>query len=580
MFENLDQPGAATVIPLNKIGEYSGSSTGTSGELEKLLGRRHPEYVKREANWRFFSATYEGGPQWFIENIHRYFREGPDEFRERIERAYRFNHTKEVVDLLNKYLFKQNIVRSPDAPASIQKFWKHATKGGAGINEFAKQISKHCSIFGRVGIVVDRQRISGTSSPVTVEDEKKVGAKTYAYIVSPVDMLDYSLDDEGELNWILIQETFRNDADPFDTKNGEVKVRYRLWTRREMMLIEEVETQKKKKEKTYEITDYVAHNLGQVPIVFADNLLSDEAYGAPSLINDIAYLDRAVANYLSNLDAIIQDQTFSQLVMPAQNLTAGSEEEKAVQEMGTKRVFLYDAAGSTHSPEYISPDPQQAHLILDAIGRIIREIYNTVGLSSERTNKDNATSMDNASGVAKAYDFERVNALLSAKADSLEVVENKIARLVALWNGEEVPDKDEDPKEDCRLVKYPDNFDTRGLYDEFDIAARLMLVEAPDGIRQQQMRMVVEKLFPMIDKKTRDKIYKEIDEWPQSMRDLELDAVTMRTAQNDLADPKSNIYKTKTGGKGDATEKANGSAVDEKKPEATKRQGQVTKNTK
>jgi hypothetical protein len=38
------------------------------------------------------------------------------------------------------------------------------------------------------------------------------------------------------------------------------------------------------------------------------------------LIADIAYLDRAAANYLSNLDAIIQDQTFSQLVIPAEAL--------------------------------------------------------------------------------------------------------------------------------------------------------------------------------------------------------------------------------------------------------------------
>ena len=577
MFENLEQAGAATVIPLSQIGDYDNVGAGASDAIEKLLGRRHPEYNKRVANWRFFAATYEGGPQWFNENIHQYYREGPDEFRERIERAYRFNHTKEVVDLLNKYLFKQNIVRSYDAPPSVQKFWKHATKGGAGINEFAKQISKHCSIYGRVGIVVDRQK--ATESSVTMADEAKSGVRTYAYIVSPIDMLDYSLDDEGELNWILIQETYRNDADPFDVKNGEVSTRYRLWTREEMILFAEDKSSKKKKK--YKVIDYVAHKLGQVPVVFADNLLSDEDYGAPSLINDIAYLDRAVANYLSNLDAIIQDQTFSQLVMPAQNLTAGSEEEKAVQEMGTKRVFLYDAAGSTHAPEYISPDPQQAHLILDAIARIIREIYNTVGLSSERTNKDNATSMDNSSGVAKAYDFERVNALLSAKADSLEVVENKIARLVALWNGEEIPDKDEDPEVDCRVVKYPDNFDTRGLYDEFDIAARLMLVEAPDGIRQQQMKMVVDKLFPMLDKATRKDIYDEIEDWPQSMRDLAMEGITMRTAQNDLADPKSNVYKTeKTGGKGDATQAADGSASDEKKPTATKRQGQVTKNTK
>ena len=47
---------------------------------------------------------------------------------------------------------------------------------------------------------------------------------------------------------------------------------------------------------------------------------SESPYFSPSLIDDIAYLDRAVANYLSNLDAIIQDQTFSQLAIPVQSL--------------------------------------------------------------------------------------------------------------------------------------------------------------------------------------------------------------------------------------------------------------------
>ena len=164
-----------------------------------------------------------------------------------------------------------------------------------------------------------------------------------------------------------------------------------------------------------------------------------------------------------------------------------------------------------------------------------------------------------------------------AYATKQEVLE----RVKEIAHSEEVPDKDDDPEIDCRLVKYPDNFDTRGLYDEFDIAARLMLVEAPDGIRQQQMKMVVDKLFPMLDRASRKDIYDEIEDWPQSMRDLAMDGITMRTAQNDLADPKTNVYKTeKTGGKGDATEKADGSASDEKKPTATKRQGQVTKNTK
>lgn len=565
------QPGAATVIPLQAIGNYdhngaAGASGIGSDEIEKLIGRRHPEYVSHIHQWKFFGDTYAGGRQWFPENIFKYYKEGPDEYKERVDRAYRFNHSKEVVDLLNKYLFKQNITRSEDAPEAVKKFWKRATRGGSGINELAKQISKHCSIFGRVGIVVDRQR--PTKPVVTMKDEKEAAVRTYAYIVNPDDMLDYSFDDEGQLNWILIRETYREDGDPFNVDSVEPKVRFRLWTRDYWALY--AETIKGEK-KTYELIDGDSHGLGVVPVVLADNLLTDELYGAPSLINDIAYLDRACANYLSNLDAIIQDQTFSQLVMPAQNVMSGGEEAQQLFEMGTKRVFLYDAAGSNHAPEYISPDPSQAHLILDVVSRIIKEIYNSVGLSSERTNKDNAVSMDNSSGVAKAYDFERVNALLSAKADSLEAVENKIARLVAKWNGND--------KEDNNYVQYPDNFDTRGLYDEFDIAARLMLVEAPDKIRQEQMRTVVDKLFPMLKKELREEIEKEIKDWPPDPMEA-MAGVATRTSQNNLADPTSTVYKSKSGGKGDATKAADGSAADKKRPETTSRQGEVTKNTK
>lgn len=567
MSTSITSPGGTGVISPKTVDFYG--SIGNSSDskiIQKLIERRHPEYNELINCWRFFGSTYQGGRQWFEENIHKYYREGEREFSERIVRSYRFNHTKEVVDLINKYLFKQCIQRSENAPKSVKEFWKVATRGGAGIDDLAKQISKHCSIYGRVGIVVDRQK--SEQKVVTVEDAQKQRVKTYAYVVNPEDMLDYSFDDEGQLNWILIRETYRDDADPLSVNNSETKERFRLWTRKEWILIAEVEN-KNKKTKSFDIIDGGNHDLGEVPVVLADNLLTDERYGAPALINDIAYLDKAAANYLSNLDAIIQDQTFSQLVMPAQNVMPDTDAHEQLVEMSTKRIFLYDAQGSNHSPEYISPDPRQAHLILEVVSRIIKEIYNSVGLSAERSNKDNAVSMDNSSGVAKAYDFERVNALLSAKADSLEVAENRIAKLVALWNGEESKSPEE-------YVQYPDNFDTRGLYDEFDIAARLMLVEAPDAIRQEQMRTIVDKLFPMIEEKIRKKIDAEIDDWPPSPEEM-MAAVSRRTSQNNLGDPTSTVYKT--GGKGEATTDANGSASDKKKPEATKRQGQVTKQT-
>lgn len=534
--------------------------------INRLVSRRHPMYNNKVVDWDFFEETYHGGRDWFESHIFKYVKEGTQDFEDRRERAYRFNHSREVVDLITKYLFKQNVERSEDAPEGVKHFWKKATKFGADIQDLAKQIAKNTSIYGRVGIVIDNERIE--EKVLSKADEKAKKIHPYAYIVTPQQMLDYAFDENGGLLWILISEIVRDDKDPF-TSSGREEEQFRLWTKDSWYVI------RKNSQKKYEIAESAEHNLGVVPVVLADNLLSDEEYGAPSMLNDIAYLDRATANYLSNLDAIIQDQTFSQLIMPISATGADSEAENKLMEMGTKRIFTYYSDGSSKSPEYISPDPKQAQLILEVVNRIVSEIYHTVGLSSERTNKDNAVSKDNSSGVAKAYDFERVNALLTAKADSLEVIENKIVKIVALWCGEKINEEKENHK---RLVLYPDNFDTRGLYDEFDIASRLMLIEAPDALRREQMRSLVTKLFPMMKEKIRSEIEKELKEWPVSVEDMLLDGTTLRTASNNLRDPTTSMYKTKSG-KGDATKGADGSKTDEKRPVATKRQGQVTKDT-
>ncbi len=477
-------------------------STDEQKKLRGLIERRHPEYDENVDHWEFLEDTYEGGREWFRENIFRYIKEGDTEFSDRLARAYRFNHSREVVDLLNKYLFKQNIRRNEDdAPDSVKRFWKRATLNGLGIKDLARQISKKSSILGRVGVVIDNT--TQGQAVISRADEKKAGVRTYAYIVGPEQLLDYAFDDMGDLTWALIKECVRDDDDPINSSGDEVE-RFRLWTKTEWRLYQEV---KEGRKKVVKLIESGVHDLGLVPVVLADNIISDEEYCAPSLIGDIAYLDRAVANYLSNLDAIIQDQTFSQLAMPAQNVLPGEDNYTKLTEMGTKRIFLYDGEGGAQ-PFFLSPDPKQASMIIETINKIISEIYHTVGLAGERTKQDNAMGIDNSSGVAKAFDFERVNALLAAKADSLEVVENKIVKIVAAWNGEEGKVEDRD------LVSYPDDFDTRGLYDEFDIAARLMLIEAPDEVRQEQMKSVLDKLFPQIGETLRKKLDKSLKDWP------------------------------------------------------------------
>lgn len=476
-------------------------TTPAKDPIAALVEGRHPEYEEKLGHWEFLEDTYEGGREWFADNIFKFGKEGDSEYKERVKRAYRFNHTKQVVDQVDKYLFKQPVARKEDdAPDAIARFWERATLSGLDIDAFSKRISNQTSQFGRIYIVVDSN--INAENIRTLKDERDAKGQIYAYIVRPQDALDMSYDDMGQLNWILLREFTRDDENPLSSSR-EIKERYRLWTREEWVLYEK---QVKGRKVKYVEIERGKHDLGVVPVVQADHVFSEEPYEAPGLIDDIAYLDRAVANYLSNLDAIIQDQTFSQLAMPAQGVLPGEDGYDKAVEMGTKRIFLFN--GEAGNPMYLSPDPKQAELIIKAIGKIINEIYHSVGMSGERTKEDNGGGIDNASGVAKAYDFERINSLLTSKAKALEQTERAIVRLVALYAG-----KDEDVDAD-ELVEYPKEFDVRSVYDEFEIAARLSLLAAPDEVRREQMRSLIEKLFPAMSDKQQQLFEEALKDWP------------------------------------------------------------------
>lgn len=477
----------------------------SQNDLKKFLKRRHPEYEEKIAHWDFLEQSYLGGREWFEENIFRYFKEGDGEFKDRLKRAYRFNHTRETVNLVSKYIFKGDIQRNKeDTPKVIQDFWTRTTRRGRSIDFLMRTASTWASVFGRVWIVVDSNKKPDSKS---VADQRANDERVFAYLVKPRDVLDMGYDEMGRLEWMLIHETERDDNNPISS-SGEIKSRFRLWTRTNWTLFA---YEGKGNNKRVVVADSGEHNLGVVPVIPVDDIESDSLYTAPALIDDIAYLDRAVANYLSNLDAIIQDQTFSQLVIPAQSLMPGGDDYKKVIDAGTKRIFTYDGEGGG-KPEYIAPDPKQAQIIVNVIQKIINEIYHSVGMAGERTKADNSAGIDNSSGVAKAYDFERMNALLCTKAAALDDAENALVRLVLAWHGEKV----EIGEGEARYVKYPSSFDVRELADEFSIASQLQLLDAPESVRRREMEILIDKLFPTLGKTLKAKMLEEMKSWPRT----------------------------------------------------------------
>lgn len=503
-----------------------------SKQAKAIVDRKHPLYEELVAHWCFMEASYKGGRGWFKENIFRYIKEGDLEYKDRVARAYRFNHTRETVDLVNKYLFRAEINRKvDDAPEGVKKFWEKVDSTGLDINEFMRVVSLKQSIFGRPWIVIDNRV---TAIPLDASLADAPAPELYAYMVPPQQVPDYAFDESGELLWVLIEEHVRDDFDPING-SGALSKRYRLWTRQDWILIE-FKKGAGKSGGRWEQTAAGVHGLGLVPVVPANNSIGSDKWDCPALIADVAYLDRAVSNYASNLDAIIQDQAFSQLAMPAQGVLPGDDAYNKVLEMGTKRVFLYDGEAG-NAPVFLSPDPRQATLILAAIAQLINEIYHSVGLAGERTKQDNSQGIDNSSGVAKTKDFERVVALLSSKADALEVVEYKMIQIICAWHGEEVPEED--------LVTYPveSQFDVRTMYDEIDTAMKLRLMGLPPLVMEEQVNRLISKLFPDLSEDLVKKIREEVKEWSQEPTEQEkaqADGAGSQTAKRVVEEAKRN----------------------------------------
>lgn len=482
-------------------------------KIMELVSRRHPLYEAMLEHWQFLESTYKGGREWFKKNIFRYYKEGDAEYKERIDRAYRFNHTREVVNLVHKYIFKETVTRAEDASEEVKRFWECATRDKLDIDDFMRTVDISSSVFGRIWVVVDSTK---SSDIVTLADEKNSDSRVYAYIVTPMQMLDFAYDENGDLSWCLIAETGRDDADPFES-TGKTFLRYRLWTKQGWYLFREFPQKHKGAKVKVGLESAGTHDLNVVPVFPVDCFHSSEnKYAATGLIDDVAYLDRSVANYLSNLDAIIQDQTYSQLAIPVQGLLPGDDDLQKVLDMGTKRVFTFNGEGGA-KPFFMSPDPKQAQIIIDTISKIINEIYHSIGVAGERTKQDNAVGIDNSSGVAKAFDFQRVNSLLVNKASTLEQAEHRLAAIVERWHGKSGDSQMVD------YVSYPESFDIRGLADEFAVAEQMKNLEAPDAARREQMAMVLKKVFPRLPKDKEAEIFAELADFPPKNSKMDVD---------------------------------------------------------
>jgi hypothetical protein len=403
----------------------------------------HKDYQETVNNWEYYIRSYNGGYDYMVgQYLHRYNLELDNEFNQRLANTPCDNHCKNIIQIYSSFLFRVRPSRDfgslADEP-TINNFLKDADLEGNSLNAVIKQAQNYASIYGHCFLILDKPNVTTNTRAEELEQD----IRPYLSIVTPENVLDWNyerqLNGKYELNYLKIREEV-------DKKGGTYM---RVWYPDRIDTIYMAEREEPR------VIDTVDNMIGKIPAVILYNAKSHKRGIGQSDLTDIADLQKSIYNEYSEMEQLIRLTNHPSLVKtPSVNASAGAG---AVIEMP-------DELEPNLKPYLLQPSGSSLQSIMDSIKNKVESINRIAHTGAVRTQKTGISS-----GVALQTEFELLNARLSEKADNLQISEEQLFRLYALFqNG--VFDGE---------INYPDSFNIR------DYATDLMFYQQAKAINVQ-----------------------------------------------------------------------------------------------
>jgi len=482
------------------------------------IARKHPNYYKYLDDWLFYKASYDGGKEYTMNTkykdvsmLEQHDRENNYNFIERRRRSIYLNYCKFVVDTYAKFIFsgKNSIIRLIEPENDIfYSIIDNFNGRGLEANSFMQKLFINSLIYGEYYVLIDKPKKPDNAS---IFKTKELNIYPYCKMISPIKVLDYSIDDKGEYNWILILEEYIENKDPFKPME-EIK-QYRLITREEIYLY------------TSEgaiLEGYPINNeLKRVPIVKCMITDIDHDGVGESFLKDIAWINNQIYNLSSLRSEEFRNTCFPQMYGPVIKARKGEDEIEV--KIGNTTYFpVYD---EQQPPGFISPDTSTLEAKTQNIDNLISEILRLAGLQKD----DGVMDSNQASGFSKAISFLDTNQSFSEKSRRLQDIEYQIWEFISLYAGltSEI------------TIDYPQEFDVLTKGEKIKIGLDLMTVSNSNTMNTNILMTLYEDNFSVTDDEL-EIIRKELSEEDE---EIEENIETVNTKfNNDIKDDnKDNI---------------------------------------
>lgn len=333
-------------------------------------------------------------------------RETPEKYARRKALAYYLNYVAPVVNSHVNPVFRKEPEREWKENPLFSTFMEDADTLGTSFSRFMKRAALIAKLQAVAFIVIDNV----SDQPGNMADVLSQRALPYAYIVQRNHVIDYKTNKAGR----LIEISYKVESEISLTA---VATDTWTWTTTTWSCQYSDGTQKEG-----------THSLKRLPIVPLYSRPMEPGKVLPqSEFYNIAKTNQRLYNLCSEIDEIIRNQAFNIMTYP---LPEGETEIKEIV-VSTENVLGYDGTLS-NKPGYISIETGPLEQLRAERKDLVEEIYRMAELS-------HVTGVETKeSGVAKQWDFEQANQVLSDFALNCEEAERDIARVFELWTNTKI----------------------------------------------------------------------------------------------------------------------------------------------
>ena len=439
----------------------------------------HTDYKQNVTSWEYYIRSYNGGWDYMSgQYLNRYNLELDNEFSQRLANTPCDNHCKNIIQTYSSFLFRVKPSRDfgdmQDDP-SLENFLKDADLDGNDFNSVIKQAQNYSAIYGQCFLVLDKPKITTNTRAEELEQD----IRPYLSIVTPENVLDWNYKREINGKYSLDYLKVREEVD----RTGGTYLR--CWY---LDKVDTIYVPFQGAEPT--LLDTADNLIGKIPAVILYNSKSHKRGIGQSDLSDIADLQKSIYNEYSEIEQLIRLTNHPSLVKtPSVNASAGAG---AIIEMP-------EEIEPNLKPYLLQPSGQNLQAIMESINKKVEAIHRISHTDAVRGTKTQVSS-----GIALQTEFELLNARLSEKADNLQIAEENLFRLYALFQNRKFDGE----------IDYPDSFNIRDYASDLQFyqQAKAINVKSPTLIKEidkEIARAVID------DDEKLNIIFEEIDTKPE-----------------------------------------------------------------